>query len=239
MENESDERRSAPLAATAKRAARDPERTRLAILDAATQEFAQNGFGGARVDAVAARAGSNKRMIYHYFGNKENLYLAVLDETYRGIRVAERQLQLGDLPPEEAMASLVQFTWNYFIAHPEFISLLNTENLMQAKFLKRSDRIRDLHSPLVDMLGDLLERGASAGVFRGGVDPVQLYVSIAALGFFYLSNRWTLSTIFGRDLGSGASLKERGEHIVSMVLGYLSPAEQDAQRKSRYGRAMG
>lgn len=200
---------------------RDPERTRAAILAAAGAEFAAKGFDGARVDAIAARAGINKRMLYHYFGNKEDLYLAVLEETYRGIRLSEAGLHLEDLPPVEGMRRLVDFTWRYFLEHPEFLSLLNTENLLRAKHLKRSRRIKDLHSPLIGLLDRLLTTGAASGVFRAGVDPVQLYVTIASLGFFYLSNRWTLSTIFGRDLGREDELHARGEHIIEVVLGYL------------------
>jgi AcrR family transcriptional regulator len=133
-------------------AARDPERTRAAILAAATREFAAHGFGSARVDAIADRAQINKRMLYHYFGNKEDLYLAVLEDSYRGIRSAERKLHLEALPPEEGMRRLVTFTWEYFLEHPEFLSLLNTENLMQARHLRRSKHIEELHSPLVGVL---------------------------------------------------------------------------------------
>lgn len=200
---------------------RDPERTRAAILAAASAEFAAKGFDGARVDAIAARADINKRMLYHYFGNKEDLYLAVLEETYRSIRLSEAGLHLEDLPPVEGMRRLVGFTWRYFLEHPEFLSLLNTENLLQAKHLRRSQRVKDLHSPLIGLLERLLARGAVSGAFREGVDPVQLYVTIASLGFFYLSNRWTLSTIFGRDLGHDDELRARGEHIVEVVLSYL------------------
>jgi len=203
------------------RTARDPERTRAAILAAATAEFTAKGLTGARVDAIARSAGANKRMIYHYFGDKDGLYLAVLEATYAAIRTAERELHLGDRDPVEGMRELVRFTWAYFIAHPEFLSLLGTENLHQAAYLKRSKRIRELHSPLVGMISGLLERGMREGVFRAGVDPVQLYVTIAALGFFYLSNRHTLSTIFGRDLSGPKSLAEREQHIVDVVLTYL------------------
>ena len=209
-------------------AARDPERTRAAILAAATREFAAHGFGSARVDAIADRAQINKRMLYHYFGNKEDLYLAVLEDSYRGIRSAERKLHLEALPPEEGMRRLVTFTWEYFLEHPEFLSLLNTENLMQARHLRRSKHIEELHSPLVGVLAQTLERGARAGLFRSDVDAVQLYITIASLGFFYLSNRWTLSKIFGRDLHSGAALDQRGAHVVDVVLGYLGyPAPRD------------
>jgi len=200
---------------------RDPERTRAAILDAATQEFAANGLTGARVDAIANRARVNKRMIYHYFGDKEGLYLAVLEATYASIRAAEMDLHLTDRDPIDGMRELVLFTWRYFLAHPEFLSLLGTENLNKASYLKRSKRIRELHSPLVGMISALLERGEKDRVFRGGADPVELYITIASLGFFYLSNVHTLSTIFGRDLAAPKSIAARGQHIVDVVLNFL------------------
>lgn len=203
--------------------ARDPERTRAAILAAATEEITTKGLDGARVDEIARRSGVNKRMIYHYFGDKEGLYLAVLETTYAAIRTAEIGLKLADRDPVDGMRELVLFTWQYFIDHPEFLSLLGTENLHRAAYLKKSKRIRDLHSPLAGMIADLLERGALKKVFRSGVDPVDLYVTIAALGFFYMSNRHTLSTIFGRDLATPANLEARGRHIVEVVLAYLKP----------------
>jgi AcrR family transcriptional regulator len=206
---------------TRRAATRDPERTRAAILAAATQEFTAKGLTGARVDAIAKRARVNKRMIYHYFGGKDGLYLAVLEATYEAIRNAELALHLTDRDPVEGMRELVLFTWRYFLAHPEFLSLLGTENLHKAAYLKRSRRIRELHSPLVGMISSLLARGVKARVFRAGVDPVELYVTIAALGFFYLSNRHTLSTIFGRDLAAPRSITARGDHIVDVVLNYL------------------
>lgn len=202
-------------------ATRDPERTRAAILDAATQEFTANGLNGARVDAIAQRARVNKRMIYHYFGGKDGLYLAVLEAAYEAIRVAELELHLTDRDPADGMRELVLFTWRYFLAHPEFLSLLGTENLNKASYLKRSKRIRELHSPLVGMISTLLARGEKDRVFRGGVDPIELYVTIASLGFFYLSNVHTLSTIFGRDLSAPKSIAARGQHIVDVVLNFL------------------
>ena len=202
---------------------RDPERTRAAILQAATREITSKGLNGARVDTIAKRAAVNKRMIYHYFGDKEGLYLAVLEATYASIRTAEIGLNLTDLDPVAAMRKLVLFTWHYFIEHPEFLSLLATENLHQATYLKRSKHIRHLHAPLIGIISGLLERGAKEKVFRRGVDPVELYISIAALGFFYMSNRYTLSTIFGNELGAPDRLETRGRHIVDVVLGYLRP----------------
>jgi AcrR family transcriptional regulator len=204
------------------RVRRDPERTRARILEAARIEFAQRGLGGARVDQITARAGSNKRMIYYYFGNKESLFLAALESAYEQIRRAEQSLKLTDLAPADAMRRLVRFTWEYYLEHPEFLTLLNNENLHRAEHLKQSNKIQALHSPLVAMLEAVLARGQRAGVFRGGVDAVQLYISIAALGYFYLSNNPTLSTIFGRDLMRPQALRQRLAHVTELVLGYLS-----------------
>ena len=204
---------------------RDPERTRAAILRAATAEITAKGLTGARVDAIAARAGVNKRMLYHYFGDKQGLYLAVLEHTYAAIRAAEIGLNLTELDAAAGMRRLVLFTWQYFIDHPEFLSLLATENMNRAAYLKKSKQIRTLHAPLVGMIEVLLKRGAAAKVFRAGVDPIELYISIAALGFFYMSNRYTLSTIFGEDLNEPERLARRGEHIVEVILAYLKPTK--------------
>ncbi len=204
-----------------KRVRRDPGRTRSRILEAARIEFAHRGLGGARVDQITARAGSNKRMIYYYFGSKEALFLAVLEAAYEDIRKAEQALMLTDLDPAEGMRRLVEFTWAYYLAHPEFISLLNSENLHRARLLRKSKKIRALHSPLVAMLEGLLRRGRRMGEFRSGVDAIQLYISIASLGYFYLSNIHTLSTIFGKDLAQSKALKQRLAHMTELVLGYL------------------
>jgi AcrR family transcriptional regulator len=213
--------RPTPAAA---RPQRDAPRTRTAILDAATHEFATHGLGGARVDRIAARAKANKRMLYYYFGNKDDLFLAVLERAYEHIRAEEQALHLEGLPPDAAIERLVGFTWDYFLRHPEFLSLLNTENLHRAEHLKRSAKIRALHSPLVAMLSKLLDRGARERIFRRGVDPVQLYISIAALGYFYLSNNPTLSRIFGRNLRSRTALANRLDHVTSFVQRYLARA---------------
>jgi TetR/AcrR family transcriptional regulator len=202
-------------------AARNAIKSSAAILAAATKEFSEKGFGGARINDIAACARINKRMLYHYFGGKEALYIAVLESIYVGIRSAEGTLDLGQRDPAEAMRELTLFTWRYFLDHPEFLSLLNTENLLRAKYVKRSRRIIELHSPFVTLLADTLARGVEKGEFRPGIDPVELYISIAALGFFYLSNHWTLSTIFRRDLMSPAELDRRGEHIVEVIVAYL------------------
>ena len=202
---------------------RDPERTRAAILDAAMQEFSQKGYAGARVDAIAKQARINKRMLYHYFGGKDGLYLAVLEGRYAAIRSAETLLDLTHREPVEGMRKLILFTWDYYLEHPEFLSILATENQHKARFLKQSERIVQLNSPLIDALGEVLARGVEQQRFRGGVDPVELYVSIASLGAFYLSNRWTLSTILRRELMAEEQLEAWGEHIVEMVLAFLRP----------------
>jgi AcrR family transcriptional regulator len=200
---------------------RDPESTSAAILAAAVKEFTERGYEGARVDNIADRAGINKRMLYHYFGNKQALYVAVLESSYAAIRSAEHGLHLTDRDPVEGMTDLVLFTWRYYLAHPEFLSLLNTENLHRAQFLKRSARIFELNSPLIERISVLLRRGVEQGVFRDGMDPVKVYVSIAALGFFYLSNRWTLSTVFRRDLLAKEEVENWGRHMLDVTLSYL------------------
>jgi AcrR family transcriptional regulator len=202
---------------------RDPERTAAAILEAAVQEFSQKGYEGARVDAIARRARINKRMLYHYFGGKEGLYLAVLEGRYAGIRSAEQLLDLTHREPVEGMRNLISFTWTYFLEHPEFLAILATENQHKARFLKQSDRIVQLNSPIIDALRQVLANGAEQKIFKADVDPLQVYISIAALGAFYLSNRWTLSTVFRRDLASEAELAAWGNHIAEMVLAYLRP----------------
>lgn len=200
---------------------RDPERTRELILEAATTEFATKGIGGARVDAIAKRSGANKRMIYHYFGDKQRLYLSVLERMYREIRDAETELRLEELEPREAMRRLIEFSFNYYTNHPHFIRLLDNENLHKARNLKKSPGIRQRNSPLVSMIGDLLKRGEASGDFRSGIDPVQLYISIAGLGYFYFANIHTLSAIFGVNFQAREARSARREHVVDVILGFL------------------
>jgi AcrR family transcriptional regulator len=203
---------------------RDAERSQAIILAAARDEFAEFGLGGARMDRIAERAGLNKRLIYYYFDDKEKLFQAVLEQAYRDIRDEEQKLHLLDLSPQQAVRRLVEFTWDYYLAHPEFLTLLNSANLHKARHLQGSQRARQLNSPVIETLAGILERGRREGTFRGGVDAVQLYVSIAALSYFYLSNNATLSTIFGRDLLAPKARNERLSHMTEMVLGYLLAA---------------
>ena len=200
---------------------RDADRSHKDILDAALGEFAAHGLGGARMDRIAERAAVNKRLIYYYFENKESLFLAVLERAYESIRGEERQLNLTQVEPTEAIRRLISFTWNYYIAHPEFLTLLNSENLHRARHLKKSDKVLTMHSPLIETIADVLERGCKLRLFRAGVDPVQLYISIAGLSYFYLGNSYTLSTIFDRQLLGAKAKVERLSHMTDLVLGYL------------------
>ena len=209
-------RRSEPRSARA-------NATRARILAAAIAEFAAHGLAGARVDDIAARAHANKRMLYAYFGGKEELWLTVLETVYAAKREQERQVAVDGLDPREAMAALVRFNLRYTAAHPEFVALLNQENVHRADYLKRSEKVRALYSPLVETLSGVLARGVADGVFRSGVDPRQLYITIVALGHFYCANIHTLSAILGSDLAGEAALAAREVHAVEVVLGYLRP----------------
>ena len=200
---------------------RNKERTQQLILAAATEEFAEKGFAGARIEKIAELSGSNKRMLYYYYQNKEDLFVAVMENAYKTIRDAESELHLLDFQPVEAIRRLITFTWDYYIRHPEFLRLLNTENLYHAEHLKRSKNIGFYNSKLIDTLNGILIRGQNEKLFRGGVDPLQLYISIAGLGYFYLSNNDTLSAVFGRDLNTPKAKVERLQHMTDIVLGYL------------------
>jgi AcrR family transcriptional regulator len=206
------------------RAKRDAERTKRRILRAAVAEFAAKGLAGARVDAIARRARSNKRMIYQYFGNKEGLYVEVLETTYARFRGREKTLGLDDVGPVEAMRRLATFNLDYCHRHPEFISLLNNENLHRARHLKRAKTVPPLHASLAETIAKILARGERAGVFRKRVDPVGFYIALASLGYFYHSNRHTLSVIFRADIGHGESWRSYRREAVEMVLRYLHPA---------------
>ncbi len=200
---------------------RDAERTRRAILDAAEIEFADKGLAGARVDVIAEEACANKRMLYYYFGSKEDLYMAVLERAYGAMRERERELNFTDLEPLDAIRTLVEFKFDYYVTNPRIIPLLAAENMNGGKYLKRSRRLRDMHLSLIGMIRKVLAAGERQGVIRPGIDPFQLYVSFSALSYFYFSNAATLSTAFGRDLMSAAERKVRRAHAVEVITSYV------------------
>lgn len=200
---------------------RDAERTKRALLDAAEIEFAAKGLAGARVDVIAEEAAANKRMLYYYFGSKDDLYIAVLERAYGAMREREKELNLTNLEPLDAIRKLVEFKFDYYVENPRIISLLAAENINGGKYLKRSRRLRAMHVTLVDMLCEVLTAGESKGLIRPGIDPFQLYVSMSALSYFYFSNSATLSTGFGRDLASDAERKARREHVVEVITSYV------------------
>jgi TetR/AcrR family transcriptional regulator len=197
---------------------RDPERTKANILAAATAEFSARGFAGAGIDAIASRSGANRRMIYYYFKSKRRLWLAVLEAAYERARSAELRLNLDKLSPEAAMRALVTFTFDSFVGDRTFINLLGSENLHQARHLKESEHVREMHSPLIGMIQTILDRGAKAGLFRDGIDPAQLWISIAGVSYFYFSNIFTLSVILDRDLQSKPELEMRRAHVADLIL---------------------
>ena len=197
---------------------RDAEATKARILAAAKSEFARLGLGGARVDEIAEKAQANKRMIYHYFGSKEDLFQVVLEEAYLDIRNAEQELELEGLPATEALEKLVRFTWQYYLDNPEFITLVNSANLHRARHLEGSKRLREASRKFVSMVDGILERGVKDGVFRPGVDPVQLNITIAAIGYYYLTNRFTGSILFERDYMTPDALDERLEFNIDTVM---------------------
>jgi TetR/AcrR family transcriptional regulator len=202
---------------------RNPAATRQKLLAAARREFAASGLAGARVDEIAARAGVNKQLVYHYFGDKDALYLAVLEWVYEEIRAQERKLNLEGLPPERAIRKLIESSFDHLAAHPDFIVLLDDENRGGARHVRGSRRLEAMHSPLVSMVDTILKQGVRAGTFRRGVDPVHLYISIAGLSYFFFSNTPTLSAIFGTDLGSAAAKRSRRKHVVDLVMQALRP----------------
>src|SRR5262245_30350521 len=198
----------------------DPEGTKRNIIEVATEEFASKGFSGARVDDIAARTKTSKRMIYYYFGGKQGLYIAVLEEAYRKIRGVEATLDLAQKTPTEALRTLVAFTFDYYVAHPEFVRLVMNENILSGVYLSRSKAIQRLNVTVIDALRDLLARGQRDGTFRRDLDPIEVHMTISALGFFNVANRATFSTIFKRDMTSPRALAQRREQVVDIVLRY-------------------
>ena len=192
---------------------RDAERTRGELLDVATEEFAARGFTGARVDEIAERTHTTKRMIYYYFGSKRGIYLAVLERAYAGIRTLEQQLDVDHLDPARAMRALAELTFDHHESHPDFVRLVAIENIHRAEHLRQSEALAGLAAPAVDVLGGILERGRVAGLFRTDVDALDVHMVISAFCIFRTANQHTFQAVFDRDLLD----PDRREHYRRMV----------------------
>ena len=212
-------RRTAPARETTR--TNDPERTKANILEVAALEFGEKGLAGARIDEIAALTQTSKRMIYYYFGSKEGLYLAVLEESYRRVRDIEAELHLQDLEPEQALRRLVAFTFDHHLQHENYIRLVMSENINRGQFLAQSQRIQELNVPAIAAIKHLYERGVKAGIFRRGLDPVDIHASISALSFFNVSNQHTFGLIFKLDMKSSAYIAHRRDNVIEMIVRFM------------------
>ena len=199
----------------------DPERTKADILDVAAAEFGEKGLAGARIDEIAALTQTSKRMIYYYFGSKEGLYLAVLEESYRKVREIEAELHLEDLEPEQALRRLVAFTFDHHLSHENYIRLVMNENIHRGQYIAQSKRIQELNVTAIAAIKQLYQRGVKSGVFRPGLDPVDIHASISALSFFNVSNRHPFGAIFKLDMRSPAYIAHRRENVIEMVVRFM------------------
>lgn len=202
---------------------RDPASTRRKLLVAARREFARNGLAGARVDEIAAQAGVNKQLVYHYFGDKDAIYFAVLEWMYDEIVQYEDAFNVTGLAPDQALRKLIPSSFDYLELHPEFVSILNDENRNDAAHVRNLTHFADIRTPLLRTFSRTLSQGVREGLFRKGVSPGQLYISITALSYFYFSGMPTLSAILGKDLRSKSALRARRKHIVDFVMHSLRP----------------
>jgi AcrR family transcriptional regulator len=204
---------------------RDADRTRRDILDVATAEFAERGYSGGRVDEIAARTRTTKRMIYYYFGSKEGLWIAVLERAYATIRAAEQALDVEHLEPREAVRRLAELTFDHHETHPDFIRLVSIENIHNAEHMRRSDSMTHLNMPALDVIGKILERGRRAGTFRRDVDALDVHMMISAFCFFRVANRGTFGTLFGRDLLDARLRDHHRRMLGDLVVAYLLGSE--------------
>ncbi len=203
------------------RVKRDPAATKERILRASMAEFGAKGFGGARTAGIAKRARCNIRMLYHYFGSKQNLYICCLDRVYSQIRAEERKLNLRQLDPLEAIERLVQFTFDHMRANPDFVKIAGVENTQGGKFIKMLPLVANAANDLIETISEILERGARDKVLREGIDAFQLYISILSLSYLHLSNRQTLSVTYGRDVSKPRWLEARREHACDLIRAYV------------------
>jgi len=198
-----------------------PEANRARILQAAIDEFAARGFKGASMDAIAARTHTTRAMINYYFGGKEQVYLAVLEQVYAEIREAESFLDLAHLEPVEAIRRIVEFTYEYYLSHQYFVRIVVAENQARGRHFRKSKAMRTLNRPIIDMLARVIERGQADGTFRRNVDPVEVHMAIAALGMFNVTNQYTFGAIFQREMGAKGDVRRRREIVGEVILSYL------------------
>ena len=196
----------------------DPDRTRANIIEVATREFSEKGLSGARIDEIAERTHTSKRMIYYYFESKEGLYRAVLEDCYRRIRTIESTLDLKAKPPLEALAQLVRFTFDYQLANPDFIRMVMVENIHHGEHIAQLPSLHTTNVDAIEVLRDIVARGVAEGVMRKDIDPIDLHMSISALCFFNVGNRHTFSTIFKVDMTSPAATAARRETVTDMIM---------------------
>jgi AcrR family transcriptional regulator len=199
-----------------------PEANRARIVRAAIDEFAARGFKGASMDAIAARTDTTRALINYHFGDKEKIYLAVLEHVYADIRRAEGGLDLDHLEPAAAIRRIVEFTFTYYLEHEGFVRLVVAENQARGRHFRKSKAMRSLNRPIIDRLARVIARGQADGAFRGDADPVQVHMIIAALGLFNVTNQYTFGAIFQRDMGAKGDVRRRRELVADVVLGYLT-----------------
>lgn len=199
-----------------------PEANRARIVAAAIAEFAARGFKGASMDAIAARTHTTRALINYYFGSKEKLYLAVLEQVYAEIREAEGRLELDPLPPLDAVRRIVEFTYDYYVGHEGFVRLVVAENQARGRHLRKSRLMRTLNRPIIERLARVIERGQREGLFRRDLDPVEVHKAIAALGMFNVANQYTFGSIFQREMGARGDLARRREMVVDLITSYLT-----------------
>ena len=207
-----------------------PEANRARIVQAAIDEFAARGFKGASMDAIAARTDTTRALINYYFGSKERLYIAVLERVYGEIREAEGKLDLDHLEPVDAIRRIVEFTYDYYVAHEGFVRLVVAENQARGRHLKKSKMMRTLNRPIIERLAGVIARGQAEGLFRPDVDPVEIHKSIAALGMFNVTNRYTFGAIFQREMGSAGDLARRRQTVAEMIISYLTNFQKRSTR---------
>ncbi|HEY8705354.1 MAG TPA: TetR/AcrR family transcriptional regulator [Gaiellaceae bacterium] len=220
------------LGVAAGRRSRDPERTRNEILEVATEEFSQHGLHGGRVDEIAARTRTTKRMIYYYFGGKKQLYVAVLERAYATIRAAERDIDIDQSDPKAAIRRLAELTFDHHESHPDFVRLVSIENIDRAEHLANGD-FRNLNSPAIELITKILEKGYAEGVFRRSIDPLDLHMMISSFCFFRVANRHTFKAIFARDLVESRRREHYRRMLGDMVVDYLTAADEGPPRSSR------